>query len=319
MVNLEPADVYLKLAEQALKEKSLEDFTENIIITEALLASGGTLLAELYYLKARGWYLFRRYKKSLVAIEEALKYNHNIENRIRLLKYRAFIYAYRGYFDEAINLLKDLLTQTDDYFLLCEIYINLAWANLDYYRTKNNSHLLTEAKYYLDLAFSYFDLLEDRTKKRTILDNLAEYYKLTKKPEKAIEILEQMVVYCDDEDLPKAYNNLAELYLECSKLDKLQRYLHDAKVIATKYENNLEIAKALYTQGMAHRQTHELLLTVDCLVGAFHHFLSAEAYHYAFDCFSKISEVSTGMQLDFVSLLDNAKTKFQNTAYQQHL
>ncbi|MCK4259146.1 MAG: hypothetical protein KAX49_09215 [Halanaerobiales bacterium] len=248
---------FFEEAKEMLEKRNLVGFVENITSAKLLARDDKEFFAKILFWRAKGLYLFRNFEMAFDAINEALEYNDGSE-MIKLQKYKGLIFGYHGRLGDAISLFKELVEQTDDTILLVELYINIAWANLIMHRTQEDVNCLEEAKEYLDKANEHFDNLNN-TKKRQICFNYGEYHYRRNNFERAIQHQEKALKFCRDEDKPKAYNNLAELYLACDKIDKVEQYLYDAEVIGNKYKNKLEVGKALYTKRMVELKNEDWL------------------------------------------------------------
>lgn len=294
---------YLEHAESALQGNDLEEFLRFLGNAEAV-ASNTEIMARIFCLRAKGLYLLRRYESALKAIEEALKFPQSEKNQIRLKKSKACVLTYTGKYKESLQLLKQLTTETDEGLLLTEVYQNIAWTLLESYKANSSDAILEEAKLYLDLAFKAIEDLDSRENQRIILANYAEYFKLKGENDMAIEMLEEGLQYRSESQLPKAYNDLAEVYMQRNEkgdLELVEKYLHDAEILATKYDNELEQAFTLYLRGLLKMNSNDFVQVMDCMYIAYNNFVSVGALNYAMDCYNKICEVSEKMKSEFVS------------------
>lgn len=310
----ESAKEYFETAKVYLEKKDLVGFIENIGCAKLLAQTDMILYAKIVYYKAIGLYLLREYEKSLEAIDEALEWNDGIE-KIRLLKFKGLVFGYRGQFEEAIRLFRDLVNQSEEEKLQAEILINLAWAYLSFYRVNEDQGLLTEALHYLDRVYQVFHTL-DNIKRKRILTNYSDYYFLNKDYIKAIEMQEEAIAFCNEDDLPKVYNNLAELHLMYEELSLVDEYLHKAEVIANKFGNYFEIGQASFIKGLAQAQDEELLKAKDSFYLALAYFSKAQAYPLAFNCFTKILEISQQFNMICIqSLRENSKGQVKDSMF----
>ncbi len=308
------AEKYFESAKEMLEKRDLVGFAENITSAKLLAQEDGDLFAQVLFLRAKGLYLFRNFERAFDAINEALEYNDGTE-KIRLEKYKGLIFGYHGRLNDAISLFKELLGQTDDITLLVELYINIVWANLSLYRIEEDKCCLEEGKKYLDLANEYFDHINN-VKKTQICNNYGDYYLLNNNYKKAIEINEKALEYCKPSELPKVYNNLAELHLLQGNFEKIEELLHNAEVIANKYNNKFEVAKALYTKGIVEMQNEDWLKAADAFYVALDNFIEAEAFTFAFRCFTHLLDISKQFKLDCINTLrEGMKNSFKNTVF----
>ncbi len=314
------AEKYFVEAERMLEQKDSMAFMENISYASLLSSNETKLYSKVIFFKAKGLFLLREYDKALNVIEEALRYN-NGDDRIRLLKYRGLIATYRGLFKEAINIYERVLVETDNIELQTEIYINLSATYLAMYRTyEEDKKYLDEASKWLKATDTYFELLKKDVNKKLICINYGEYYYLFGNIDKAIEMQEQAIQYCQEGELPEVYNNLAELYVMIECLSKAEEYLREVELLGEKYHNNLEIAKGFYTTSKIYLLNEEYLRAVDSLYMALDFFIDAEALPYAFKCFCKILEVSKQFDNMCVnSLQKGIKGYFKNTLFYEKM
>lgn len=308
---------YLEKAEESIRQKRFEDFMRLIGGAEAV-AADPEMWSQVLYVKAKGLYQFGRCNHALEAIEMALEANQNMKNYVRLAKFKASILAYKGQYREALRLLKELLTHTDDHYLLSEVYINISWVLLEYYKREPLEMTLDEIKFYLDEADEVLLKVDSVEKKRRILNNYAEYYKFKKNYEAARKMLEEELKFCSESQLPEVYNDLAQVYLEQGHEDVMEKFLHDAELIASRYDNDMEVARALYTKAIARMKRNDrddLVSVIDSLSIAFYNFTSCGAYNNAFDCFIKITEVCNALKHDCATTLkEQFKEMFSETA-----
>lgn len=308
---------YLEKAEESIRQKNFEDFMRFIGGAEAVSADADSW-SQLLYVKAKGFYRFGKWEHALEAIETALAANQNMKNYVRLAKFKASILAYKGQYREAMRLLKELLAQTDDHYLRSEIYINISWVLLEYYKREPMDETLDEVKFYLDEADEIMMKVDSLDKKRRILNNYAEYYKFKKDYESARKMLEEELKCCTESELPEVYNDLAQVYLEQGHEDVMEKFLHDAELIASRYDNDMEVARALYTKAIAlmkRNERNDLISVIDSLSIAFYNFTSCGAYNNAFDCFITITEVCDTLKHDCATTLkEQIKEMFSETA-----
>ncbi|MCK4261378.1 MAG: hypothetical protein KAX49_20580 [Halanaerobiales bacterium] len=309
---------FFEEAKEMLEKRNLVGFVENITSAKLLARDDKKFFAKILFWRAKGLYLFRNFEMAFDAINEALEYNDGSE-MIKLQKYKGLIFGYHGRLGDAISLFKELVEQTDDITLMVELYINIAWANLILYRQCEEDLVLKEAKIYLDKANQVFDKLTN-IKKKQILINYSDYYFVQKDHDKAIEKLKSAINYCQEEDLPKIYNNLAELYLIDNQLVLVNDYLYKAEIIANKYSNFFEIGQALFITSNIEINNEEWSKAVDTLYVAFENFKLAQAFPYAFNCFTKILEISQSFNISCInSLRESIKCQFKNTPFYEKI
>lgn len=204
---------YIERAKNQIESKSYEEFLMMLGSAEALATDSETL-SEIYYLKAKGLFKFKKYEHAAVAIEEALKVTRDGKKAFKLLKAKALIFADQGHFRESLRLFKGLLAQSDDHHLHVEACIDIAWVMLERYRREPNNTEFDEIKMYLDTAYEKANEIDNSQKKRLVFSNYAEYFKIKKDYDMAIEMLEQVLPLCQESQLCEIYNDLAELYME---------------------------------------------------------------------------------------------------------
>lgn len=302
---------YLDHAENALKAKDLEEFLRYVGNAESIVTDTETM-ARITCLRARGLFLLKRYDSALRAIEEAMQFPQSEKDVVRLKKSKACIMTYLGKYKESLQMLKQLTTETSVGLLLTEVYQNLAGTLLESYKAEPYDAILEEAKLYLDLAFKAVEDLDSKKNQRIILSNYAEYFKFKKDFDMAIEMYEEELKYCSEQQLPEVYNDLAQLYLQRNEegdLRIMDQYLHDAELLASKYDNDLELAKTLYTKGLSKMDSSDFVQVMDCMYIAYNNFISAGALHYAMDCYDKICEISDALKSEFISSVKGKLTK----------
>ena len=135
-----------------------------------------------------------------------------------------------------------------------------------------------------------------------IHNNYSVYYFYKEDYEKAVDIINNSLEYCEEQDLPGLYNNLAEIYLKYGKgsLELVKEFSDKAEIIANKYNNQLELGKAFYTKAMAEIEDEDLFTALDTLYLSFEYFKEAEAYPYAFDSLVKINELMNNYKIDYL-------------------
>lgn len=310
------AEYYYKKAEDMLEKKDLYDFAANISNAEMLSANDEKMLAKVTNLKVKGLFKLRQYRKMLENISGALLLNDMSQFELKILEGIALVFI--GEYEKAKNTFGQIITENPDKRFLVDAWLNLAWLSTILYKKEPTDKNLQEMKMYIDSANEYFADLED-DKKRRICINFSVYYYYVAEYDKAIDILTQALQYTDEVHLPEIYNNLAEIYLKSDEdgvAEEVHKYSQMAEVVASKYKNNLEMAKAFYTKGMAEMREDQLFTALDTLYLAFEHFKAAEAFPYAFDCLVKINEIVNEYKVERLkSLKESVANDFQNTAF----
>ncbi|MCK4260236.1 MAG: hypothetical protein KAX49_14760 [Halanaerobiales bacterium] len=308
---------YYEEAKNMLKKKDFVEFVSKISVAVESSHNDKDMLAKTSFLKVKGLIVFNQYRKALKNISEALKHNEGIEE-FKLTKYRGVALGYLGELKQAINIFKELLTKTDDINLLVETYINIVWAYLSLNRIESKEENLKEAKLYLDLINKHVDCLNSQ-KLRQLYTNYSDYYYFVGDYNKAIELQQKAIDFCEEENLPKVYNNLAELHLKYDEFDIVEKYVHDAEVLAYEYDNSFEFAQSQYILGMAYQKDKQFLNAKDCLYVALAYFCKAQAYTYAFNCFKKMLEISQVFNIESIKLLEKSvKVYFEDTPFHQN-
>lgn len=308
---------FFEEAKKMLEEKDFVEFVSNISIAVETSRKDKEMLAKSTFLKAKGFIVFNQYTKALGYIEEALKYNTGAE-AFELKKHRGVAKGFLGSPDEALTIFKELTAETDDINLLVGVYINIAWVHLTLKNNKPGERNLEEAKQYLDLANEHFDCLSN-TRKWKVRDHYSVYYYYKKEYDKAIEILEDSIKYCEEQYLADVYSNLAEFYLK-SDPDGIsiiaKEYLEKAEVLATAYNNNLVLGYIFYTEAMIELRDDQLFTALDILYVSFEYFKKAEATVKACDCLMKINELMDEYKhSNLKSFRENLKGKLKDTPY----
>lgn len=295
-------EMYVQNVKGAMNAKNLEEFLCNIGGAEAM-ALDTEQLAEIAYTKATGLYLFRRYEASLKAIQAALELPQSERNYIRLMKAKANIFTYSGKYRDSLRVLKELLTKTSDEYLLSEINLNMAWTYLTYYRSSPDESILEEAKLYLDDAYESVEHFDHDEKKRIVYVNYAEYFKLKREYDMAIEMIEESLKYCSEEKRAKVYNDIAELYLARDNegdMETAKNYLRESEALANKHENDFDIANSLFIRARIDLNSGDYIKVLDSLYTACDTFLEIGSYSLAFDCYMEIVRVANLLKNDCV-------------------
>ena len=288
---------YYEDAKEMLEKKDLAGFMECIGSAKILAGTDKNLLAKVTYLKVEGLYSFNQFKSVKNAVAEALQYNKGDE-AFRLKEYKGIALGYLGEIERALKIFKALINESENNFLLTRIYINISWVHLTLDKSRTN---LDDAKKCLDLAKENFEDLPNRLKIQ-IHNNYSVYYFYKEDYEKAVDIINNSLEYCEEQDLPGLYNNLAEIYLKYGKgsLELVKEFSDKAEIIANKYNNQLELGKAFYTKAMAEIEDEDLFTALDTLYLSFEYFKEAEAYPYAFDSLVKINELMNNYKIDYL-------------------
>lgn len=319
---LSGVEKYLQQAEEALKTGSLDDFSRYIGNAESVASDEGTL-ARVLFLRAKGLSVFRRFQSAIKAIDEALQVSQSERDRVRLLKGKANIYTYTGKFRDSLRVLKEIMTQTSDEYLLSEIYLSMAGTYLMFYKAEPSDSILDEAKFYLDEAYKAIEQYDNNYKKRLVFKNYGEYFKLKRDYDMSIEMLEESLKYCEESQLSELYVDLVQLYLERNAegdLETLKKYLHDSELIASKFENEFDMARTFYMVAKIVEISGDYIKSLDYLHIACNNFLDIEAYSNAFECYKELVRVSGLLNNDFVSSVrERISRQFEETGYKQLL
>lgn len=303
---LSPKKFYFE-AKKMLEKKDFVEFLSKISIAIEAAQNDKEMLAKTWFLKAKGLIAFNHHRKALKCIDNALKYNVG-KQALELKKDKGIAKGFLGEIDEAIKIFKQLTTESDDLNILTSTYINISWA---YFTLANNfsKEAVAEVKFYLDKTKEYFDCLSNRLKWR-VRNAYSVYYFCLKDYEKAINILEDSIQFCEEEDLADIYNNLAELYIMLDEdgtvCEIAKEYLEKAEILATKYNNNLGLGYIFYTKATIQLREDQLFTALDSLYLAIKFFKDAEAPIKVGDVLSKINEVmkKTGQLLANINKIE---------------
>ncbi len=311
-------------AKLCLEKKDLLDFMSNIGKAELLAMSETEFLPDVLFLKVRGLYKLYQYSKALEFVNDAEIHNSgNLEKLIYLNNFKGVMIGYRGGLVDARSIFKKYLSQIEDVNLLVETYLNVIWANLALYKIERKEKYFKEIKLFLDSSMKNFSEVRNDLK-GLILDNQSVYYFYLGEIDKAIDIAKEAVQYFEEKDLPKIYNNLASICLKFNRdvdvLDEVRGYTRKAEIIATKYNDNLELGWAFYNQAMAELRADQVFTALDTLYLAFESLKKAEAMNLAFDCLIKINEIVNEYKIDRLkSLKDTLKEDFRGTELYKRL
>lgn len=316
MASITATDYYQK-AKKCLDQRKLINFIENIGSAAALAQDDQGQLGDILFMKVKGLMAFQQHQLALDSVSVALQLNEGAK-AFRLKKYQGVSLGYLGYYDQAIQIFKDLLGTTDDPVLLVEAYINLTWVYLTFYGTHGEDSALEEVPIYLDLIYENFDHINN-TKKIRYYMNYCSYYVFIGKYEEAIEIQKEAIQYCDEQHLPEVYNNLAAVFLKVDQdgvSEHVNKYTRQVEIIGERYDNFIEMGKAFTIKSLAELRQDQLFTALDTMYLALEHFKKAEAYPWAFECLIKINEVINEYKIDRLkSLKEDLKGKFINTPF----
>ncbi len=319
-LELSPVKFYEE-ARKMLEKKDLLDFVSKISVAVEVSRNNKEMLAKTTFLKAKGLIDFNQHNKALDCIEEALEYNVGAE-AFELKKYKGVAKGFLGKANQALKIFKELTFETNDINLLVGVYINIAWVHLTLKNNNPDERNLEEAKHYLDLANEHFDSLSN-TRKWKVRDHYSVYYYYNEKYDKAIEILEDSIKYCEEQYLADVYSNLAEFYLK-SDTDGIsiiaKEYLEKAEILATTYNNDLALGYIFYTEAMIELREDQLFTALDTLYLSFEFFKKAEAHIKACDTLLKINELMDEYKHSSLkSFRENLKNKLKDTPYYEKI
>lgn len=298
------AKKYFEEAKEMLKEKDLIEFVSKISIAELLSNNDKEMFGKVIFLKVQGLFNFHQYEKALEIIPIALDSNAG-QDVLKLKNYEGVISGFLGEINKAKKIFKELIDEIEDIEFLIEVYLNIIWVYLNLDKNTTEEHKIEVAKKYLDLAKEHFNSVSNSLK-WVILNNYSVYYYFLKNYEKAIEVLEDAITYCTQEDLPDIYINLAEIYMEFEKESiniKAKEYLDKAEILATKYNNDLALGYTFYTKAMVELSEDQLFKALDSLSLSYEYFKNAKAYVSVSDCVSKINELMNEYKLNNIKVL----------------
>lgn len=305
------AKEYIAKAENSLNSNNYEEFLLSIGKAEAYV-NGPDSLADLAYFKAKGLFVFRKYDSATPAIEEALLLNKDADREYKLLKAKAHALAYRDQYADALRIFMELTTKTSNRQRQMAVYISITWVLLLECKSEPKDDLLDMAKVYLDRALEIIDTGNCKpSDKRLVLNNYSEYYKYRKDYAMAIEMLDQAIPLCPESKLCEIYNDMAQLYLEQGNDELMRKYINEAEISASRFGNEVEKAKALYTSAKAKIQKGEYAQAMDSLYVVFYSFVNCGLYNYANDCLGKMNEVNEALKSECISRY--------STKFAQHL
>lgn len=281
-----------------LENKDLVGFVSKITSAILLVNNDKKMLAKALYLQVEGLYKLKQHKKALEYIPEAIKYNTG-EQIFRLKNYAGVIHGYLGEVGKAERSLLKILENISNKEFLTEVYLNLVWV----YLTVEKKHKkLKDAKKYLDMAYDNFDLLPNSLK-RKVCNNFSVYYYYKSDFEKSIQLIDEAFNYAEEKDLPKLYNNKAEILIKYDEeasdvFTEIKDYLDKSEVISTKFNDKIEMGFSLYIRAMLELREDQLFKALDTLYLAFDHYNEAEAYTYSLECLLKINELVSNYKAD---------------------
>lgn len=289
---------YYQDAKKMLEKKDLLEFIAKISIAVELSADNPEMIAKATFLKAKGLKVFNRNFKAVESVDEALKYNDGLK-AFELREMQATAKGYLGRLNEAIEAYKTLLTETSESVTIARLCVSLAWAYLLLDRESPKEESLEETKKYLNMADKYFDVLPNFLKKK-ILNNFSVYYYYQNEFEKAITVLKEAFNYAEEKDLPRLYNNLAEIYLKFReksglKTSSIKDYLDKSETLAFKFDDKREIALSYYTRAELELLDEQVFKALDTLYLALDYFTEAEIYSYSLECLLKINKIINNM------------------------
>ncbi len=315
---LSPAKYYEE-AKIMLGKRDMVEFVSNISSAIVLTGNNKEMLAKATYLRSIGLMEFNQHTKAVDSIDEALKYNTGVDV-LELKKLKGTAKGFLGCVSEAIRIYQELLKETTEKIAVVRICINLAWVYTTLDRENHHKGGLDEAKKYLDMAMQYFDILPDLLK-RKVLNNYSVYHFYQGEYEKAINVLNEALKYAEERDLPKLYNNLAEVYLKYSEekdfhSSLILEYLDKSEIIAAKFDDNIELAFSLYARAKLEIQEEQIFSALDTLYLAFDHFIDSEAYSYSLEVLLKINQlVSESKAKCIKTMQEKLHNKVRNNLY----
>lgn len=316
---LSPAKYYEE-AKNMLEKKDFVEFVSKISNAILLAGNDKEMLAKTTYLRAMGLISFNQYSKALECIEEALEYNIDDVKVFELKKNKGLALGYLGEINEALGIFKELIAESSAINLIVGVYINIAW--IHFTLTKNtDEHTLEEVKHYFDSVEEHFESFSNKRKWK-VRNIYSVYYFYKKDYEKAIENLENSIMYCEEEDLSDVYNNLAELYIKIAEEDHsavsevAKEYLEKAEILGTRYNKTISLGYTFYFRAGAELMEEQFFSALETLYLALEHFKEAEATVMACECLVKINELMDEHKHNGLKALkENIKNKLKDTPY----
>lgn len=318
-VQLAPANFYEE-AIKKLEEKDLIEFMLKIGAAEALAGNDKEMISKISFLKAKGLYELKQYKKAVKAISEASKFISDVE-MLTLRIFEGISCGFLGELDQAVNIFKTVIDQTEDCMILAKAYNNIAWINMTLDRDNLDDNKLEESKKYLDLANEHYDLFAEDLKV-SLGTNYSVYYFYKKQYDEAIKVIQNSINCCNEEYLAVLYFNLSEIYLKIAENDNsnvadvAKEYLEKAEILATAHNNDLALGYIFYTEAMIELRADQLFTALDILYLSFEFFKKAEAHVKACDTLLKINKLMDEYKHNSLkSYRHNLKNKLKNTPY----
>ncbi len=297
---------YYEDAQKMLEKKDLLGFVSKIGIAVEASMNDPEMKARATYLESKGLMEFYQHTKAIESIDEALKYNTGAE-AFELRKLQATARGFLGKFNQALNTYKVLLDEANDNIAVVRICINLSWAYLMLNRENPEELNFEEIKKYLDQANQYFNEIPDFLKVK-LLNNLSVFHFYKGDFDKSISVLKEAVNYAEEKDIPRLYNNLAEVYLEyreqCGiEITSISDYLDKSETIASKYDDKLAMAVSFFIKGKLELMDDQMFTALDTLFLAFTHFTEEEAYSYSLEVLLKINEVVSNHKAECMRIM----------------
>lgn len=287
--------------------KKLGQFVTNVNDIELSPGNYENILSKSKSLKTKGLFNFIRQKKLLESVSQRLNYEDGKE-MLELKIYEGIVHGCLGRLDKAVDIFNAVINQTEDKSIKTISYLNIAWLYMSLDRKILDTQKTDEAKKYIDLAYDYFDLLSDDMKHK-ILSNYSVYYYLNKEYDKAIEILNDSIKYCQEKDLADLYNTLVELNLKLTSdsnfSEHIKEYLEKAEIVGTKHDKFLSLGQTFYLRAEVELREDQFFSALDTLYLSFDYFKQAEATVLAYDCLLKINQLTDEYEQHHLKTLKN--------------
>ncbi|AZR74696.1 hypothetical protein BBF96_15750 [Anoxybacter fermentans] len=294
---------YLGMARKYIGTNDFVNFMKNISIAEYLSENDRESLEETLFLLAEGFYKFGKYKEAYEVVNRILTLVENEKTRYRLLRTKGMILGKMGNLDAAIKIFEKLLENCSSEGWSLN---NLAWIYLYKYQLESDTEYLPKVIQYGLKAVESFDFITDPVLKKSILINLGNAYWYCENYEKALEFFLKALEFVKDDPDPKILNNIGVTYARMRKIDKAEKYLRKAELIAERKKDYFELGQANLIRARIYEWNYnDYMKAKEYFLIAFDKFVLANALLEAYKSLKNILRLNEKLNRESIDILCN--------------
>lgn len=292
---------FISKANEALKQKNLLVFSENIGIAKYIAPNEETML-DVLECQALGYFQFNLYSETIELINKILD-SVKSEKKLNLLRKKGISLVKLGEYAEGLSVFRQMTLDYPNQPVWG--YGNLGWAYIYLYQEEKEPAHLQKAEEYLQMAMEFCS--ENKDLYKTYITNLGNVEWQKGNYHQSLELFLEAADL--DSENPTLLNNIAAVYVNLTKenyalFTKIEEYLEKAEGIANETRNNFELGQTYVIRARnAIELNEDFVGGKDFYLVAFDYFISSHAFPEAIQTLNRILEVDQKTNKESIEFL----------------